>query len=92
MLNSTLIKLSWGKPFTWIEVADILNYTVSMYNSSSQEWKNWTVGPSVNAFLISGKQSVDNECVELLFNVSATNVVGESRTSPISGGFPTGKL
>ena len=62
-----------------------------MYNSSSQEWTNWTVGPLVNTFTIDRK-GVAEECAELLLEVSAANVVGESQSYSVNGGFPTGKV
>ena len=73
-------------------MADILNYTIRLYNSSGDQWTNWTVGPSVNAVsVIKDANAVPGECTELFFNISATNVVGESRVIPVSGGFPIGE-
>eukprot|EP00731_Ephydatia_muelleri_P011591 Em0006g485a len=87
VLNATVLQLSWEKPFTWTEVANITNYTVTMYNDSSQEWKNWTFDPSLNKLAIVGRD-VALECVVLLFEVSASNAVGESQASSVNGGFP----
>ena len=88
LLNATALQLNWDKPFTWTTVADILNYTIRMYNSSGDQWKNWTVGPSVNAIAVVKEGAMVEQCAELFFDVSATNVVGESRFLTVSGGFP----
>ena len=90
LTNSTFLRLEWQKPFTWTEVADITNYTVSMYNSSSLEWKNSTVGPLVNSITVAKADGVE-QCAELHFYVSATNVVGTSSNGNVRGGFPVGK-
>ena len=90
----TQLVLSWDKPFTWIEVADILYYTVRMYNSSSQELMNWTdtSEPSTikyNRYFV--EESMADQCMELTFEVSATNVIGSSKYGSIKGGFPVCK-
>ena len=91
LLNATTLQLNWNKPFTWTAVADILNYTVRMYNSSGDQWRNWTVGPFVNAIAVVKEGGMVDQCAELSFDVSATNVVGESRILTVSGGFPIGE-
>eukprot|EP00731_Ephydatia_muelleri_P011593 Em0006g487a len=88
LLNATTLQLNWNKPFTWTAVADILNYTVRMYNSSGDQWRNWTVGPFVNAIAVVKEGGMEDQCAKLSFDVSATNVVGESRILTVSGGFP----
>lgn len=71
-------------------MADITGYTVSMYNSSSHEWKNRTVDPFVNNVTVVKADDLE-QCAELFFYVSATNVIGTSSTGSVSGGFPVGK-
>ena len=72
-------------------MANISNYTVNMYNSSSLEWNNRSVDPSLNEITIVAK-GVAQECAELLFEVSANNVVGDSPASSVNGEFPIGKM
>lgn len=88
-LNSTALVLSWDKPFTWTQVADILNYTVTMYNRSHQLME-WIIKPSngSNNFIVRSNGSVAQDCVELIFTVSASNSIGRSHNSSASGGFP----
>ena len=95
ILNSTALLLSWKKPFTWPQVADILNYTVTMYNRSGKMME-WIVEPSShnesNMLLISSNGSVAETCMEVTFEVSARNSIGLGRNLSVSGGFPIGKL
>ena len=95
ILNSTALLLSWDKPFTWAQVADILNYTVTMQNSSGLPLMEWTVPPpssnGSNSFVVSGNGSVAENCTELTFVVSANNSIGRSKNMSVSGGFPIGK-
>ena len=88
--NHTLLQITWNKPFAWTEVADVTNYTVSAYNSSSQEWKNVTVLPSVNNITFH-KTEGPAKCVEMYFYVSATNIIGTSPGGRVIGGFPERK-
>ena len=94
-LNSTTLLLSWNKPFTWPQVADILNYTVTMFNRSGQLME-WIVKPlssnGSNSLLVSSSESVAAKCMDLMFVVSATNSIGQGQNLSVSGGFPTGKL
>lgn len=91
ILNPTMIAISWDKPFTWTEVADILGYTVRLYNSSSQELMNWTDSSLIKTNKYNHQFTVDREaeeCIELTFEVSATNIVGRSKYGTTRGGFP----
>lgn len=72
-------------------MADILYYTVREYNSSSQEWMNWTdlsiaLATKYNHYFVA--EVVADQCTELTFEVSATNVVGSSKFGSVNGGFP----
>lgn len=92
VLNSTALLLSWKKPFVWEQLADIYSYTVKMYNSSSREWTQWNVKPSTQgdttSLVINVDETNSDKCVELSFLVSATNRIGKSQDSSITGGLP----
>ncbi|KAL5500456.1 hypothetical protein EMCRGX_G012020 [Ephydatia muelleri] len=91
ILNATQLIIAWDKPFTWTSVADILYYTVRMYNSSSQQSMNWTdfsvaTTDKYAHYLTAG--NVADQCTELTFDVSATSIVGQSKYGSVKGGFP----
>eukprot|EP00731_Ephydatia_muelleri_P011733 Em0006g627a len=92
VLNSTALLLSWKKPFTWSQLADVISYTIKVYNSSNKQWREWTVKPSMygdtNSVVINGDETSTERCVELTFVVSATNKIGESPNKSITGGIP----
>ena len=95
ILNSTALLVSWDKPFTWPQVADILNYTVTMHNRSGTPLMEWIVTPSSsngsNSLIVSNNGSVAENCMDLTFVVSANNSIGRSQNMSVSGGFPIGK-
>ena len=95
VLNSTALLLSWKKPFTWSQLADVISYTIKVYNSSNKQWREWTVKPSMygdtNRVVINGDETSTERCVELTFVVSATNKIGEGPNKSITGGIPIGE-
>ncbi|KAL5500327.1 hypothetical protein EMCRGX_G011872 [Ephydatia muelleri] len=89
--NSTNIQVSWKRPFAMREVADILYYTVRMYNSSSQGSKEWTIRSLTLTDMYTHNitvKEVANECILLSFEVRAVNKVGNSSAGITTGGFP----
>ena len=92
LLNSTAVQVSWEKPFTWSGVADIISYTIRIYNTKTKTWQNQTVLPLANTLVITKDGSIVQQCEEMVFEVSATNAVGEGQPSSISGGFPIGNV
>eukprot|EP00731_Ephydatia_muelleri_P011734 Em0006g628a len=92
ILNSTALLVSWDKPFTWPQVADILNYTVTIHNRSGTPLMEWIVTPSSsngsNSLIVSNNGSVAEKCMDLTFVVSANNSIGRSQNMSVSGGFP----
>lgn len=75
-------------------MADILYYTVRMYNSSSQQSMNWTdfsvaTTDKYAHYFTAG--NVADQCTELTFEVSATSIVGQSKYGSVKGGFPIGE-
>ncbi|KAL5516885.1 hypothetical protein EMCRGX_G002323 [Ephydatia muelleri] len=87
-LNATTLVISWEKPFSWNEVAQIYNYTIQMYNSSSDEMRSWVakVRAGVTCYCIALEESggdtnpcLDREAVGKL-NQSYNNVVVTSRS------------
>ena len=76
------------------EVADILYYTVRMYNSSSQGSKEWTIRSLTLTDMYTHNitvKEVANECLLLSFEVRAVNKVGNSSAGITTGGFPIGE-
>ena len=80
VVNATAIKISWEKPFSW-EGWEVLSYNIS-WGSNSMSTKEQSV-------------VLENElaeaCIEIEFNVSAMNAVGQSDVRSIHGSFPIGK-
>ena len=85
VVNATDLQLLWEEPFT-SEGYGIKQYDISVETSNNTQ-----------AFVITdrvfdwSRESIAQNCERLYFTVSATNEVGESETSNISGEFPVGK-
>ena len=94
-LNATTLLLNWDTPFSWPEY-DVLYYTVRMENSSSGEVKQWamnaTGNDTANVFPFSTEGEVSQTCIELSFYVAASNIIGKSNETKISGRFPIGMV
>ena len=43
ILNSSSVQLSWKKPFTWTDVADIKNYTIRIFNTPRYDWNQLNI-------------------------------------------------
>ena len=44
--NATSLIITWEKPYTWDQVADIYSYTIRMFNSSNNETRTWIANVS----------------------------------------------
>lgn len=42
-INATTLQLQWEEPVTWPATYGVTFYELRMYNSSSGEWREWTI-------------------------------------------------
>ena len=91
--SPTSFQLSWERSFT-LEGYDIEYYTVRIQNTVTNEEETRVINATDEElyYLQFAKEGgIAEECVELVFTVTATNTIGESEPSVISGGYPIGK-
>ena len=100
VLNATTIQLSWLPPFSWTEYP-IVNYSVQVYNRATGEMMNSfinatsevlsTTAPVTFNYGVPQGRAMQN-CEELVFIVSAANIIGWGSPAVVTGGFPIGSV
>ena len=121
VINTSALLLQWEEPFTWKGVADIIYYTVRMYNVSAHKWMRWDIPALLHGNLYCASSdgnglfntncseetnvdavtnttvqfiftitSIPFYCDELIFFVSASNIVGESERAAVRGWIKSG--
>ena len=93
VLNPTLLQLSWEPPFSWEEYP-LQHYNVMVEDTTNNEvLKDEMVELSTGGSTVTYELDRDTQaesCVELVFTVTASNVLGQSSPAVITGGFPIG--
>ena len=41
--DASAVRLTWQKPFTWSDVADITNYTIRVFSTANYVWSSMTI-------------------------------------------------
>lgn len=87
VLSTTHLQVSWSEPFTW-EAFPILDYIVTVYNTSDQTRTSHTVTETMINITQDTEMMV---CSELQIDISARSHVGNSSVESVTGGFPVGE-
>ena len=88
VLSTTQLQISWSEPFTWEEFP-ILDYTITVYNTSDQRITSSTVIDQTMFYITQDIEMM--VCSELQIDVSARSQVGRGSVESVTGGFPVGE-
>lgn len=87
VFNATALLFHWDQPFSW-ENYPILQYNVSLVNTSDGENLRDELYPNTTNCMIHQIPQLEQVCAELLFTITAANDIGKSEASGITGGYP----
>ena len=92
MINANVLEIRWNKPFSRIGYP-VLSYTIDILSEIGsvflEHYQHNVSGTSEESFRYT-RESVETECKQLIFLVSAVNPIGKSDTAEVHGGFPIG--
>ena len=90
VLNATTLQVSWDPPFTF-PGHEILHYDITVENKTTGEAiidSQRILVAEERALYVNGEMA--QKCNELAFTVTATNDLGESDPTTVSGWLPIG--